>query len=159
MDLLPRLLDAPDDDALRLVYADALEEGGEPEKGEYLRLECAWRRDGGVLLHDWPQNVRELKATLEVARVRAGDGPVRREHLPDALSQLLRDRSFPAAPAGPLPPLELLVPRFRTPSRDELTLVVSRLRSVTEIADFFGKDRKQVYRWLERHALEVPTDD
>lgn len=53
MDLLPRLLDAPDDDALRLVYADALEEGGEPEKGEYLRLECAWRRDGGVGPRDW----------------------------------------------------------------------------------------------------------
>jgi uncharacterized protein (TIGR02996 family) len=37
---LQALLAAPEDDALRLVYADWLEERGDP-RGEYLRCQCA----------------------------------------------------------------------------------------------------------------------
>src|SRR5262245_34100031 len=37
---LQAVLDSPEDDALRLVYADWLEERGDP-RGEYLRCQCA----------------------------------------------------------------------------------------------------------------------
>ena len=34
------ILDAPDDDAPRLVYADWLDEHGDPDRGEFIRLQC-----------------------------------------------------------------------------------------------------------------------
>ena len=38
--LLAAVLAAPDDDAPRLVYADWLDENGEPERAEFIRLGC-----------------------------------------------------------------------------------------------------------------------
>lgn len=38
--LLKAILAAPDDDTVRLVYADWLEEHGQPERAEYIRIEC-----------------------------------------------------------------------------------------------------------------------
>jgi uncharacterized protein (TIGR02996 family) len=38
--LLAAVLAAPDDDAVRLVFADWLEEHGEEERGEFIRLQC-----------------------------------------------------------------------------------------------------------------------
>lgn len=37
---LQAILDNPDDDAPRLVYADWLEERGQPERAEFMRLQC-----------------------------------------------------------------------------------------------------------------------
>ena len=39
--LLRAVLEAPDDDAPRLVYADWLEEHGEAERAEFIRVDCA----------------------------------------------------------------------------------------------------------------------
>jgi uncharacterized protein (TIGR02996 family) len=45
--LLRDVLDAPDDDGARLRYADRLDELGEPERAEFIRLDCLrWR--------EWP---------------------------------------------------------------------------------------------------------
>ncbi|MCP3141467.1 sigma 54-interacting transcriptional regulator [Pyxidicoccus xibeiensis] len=114
-----------------------------------------------LLLHDWPHNVRELEQVLTAAAVRAGGGPLRREHLPPSLVERLRDRTFPtpAAAAGTTPmPLEVLVPRDRPPSRDELHTVLTRLEgNMAQVADFFGKDRRQVYRWAERLGIDPDT--
>jgi uncharacterized protein (TIGR02996 family) len=41
---LQAILAAPDDDAPRLVYADWLEEHGQPERAEFIRLQCAMER-------------------------------------------------------------------------------------------------------------------
>jgi len=38
--LLQAVLDAPDDDALRLIFADWLEEHGEAERAEFIRVQC-----------------------------------------------------------------------------------------------------------------------
>src|SRR5579884_4313008 len=43
---LQAILEAPDDDAPRLIYADWLEENGEPERAEYIRLEIERERLG-----------------------------------------------------------------------------------------------------------------
>ncbi|HZI14383.1 MAG TPA: sigma 54-interacting transcriptional regulator [Myxococcus sp.] len=111
-----------------------------------------------LLLHDWPHNVRELEQALAAAAVRAGNGPLRREHLPPAWVERLKDRAFPApavpAPAAPMP-LEVLVPRDRPPGREELHTVLTRLEgNMAQVADFFGKDRRQVYRWAEKLGID-----
>ena len=38
--LLRAIRAAPEDDTVRLVYADWLEENGQPERAEFIRLEC-----------------------------------------------------------------------------------------------------------------------
>jgi transcriptional regulator with GAF, ATPase, and Fis domain len=116
-----------------------------------------------LALHAWPQNVRELQATLQVAKIRAVGGQLRREHFPEALTARLLDRQFvaPEQPSAPVAlPLEVLVPRNRAPSREELELVLERTGgSVAATAEFFDKDRRQIYRWLERFGLKRGTDE
>jgi uncharacterized protein (TIGR02996 family) len=41
---LQAILDAPADDTPRLVYADWLEEHGQPDRGEFIRVQCALAR-------------------------------------------------------------------------------------------------------------------
>jgi uncharacterized protein (TIGR02996 family) len=43
--LLQAILDDPEDDGLRLVYADWLEEHGEPERAEFIRVQIELARD------------------------------------------------------------------------------------------------------------------
>jgi uncharacterized protein (TIGR02996 family) len=43
-DLLRAVLDAPEDDAPRLIYADWLDENGQPARAEFVRLQCAMDR-------------------------------------------------------------------------------------------------------------------
>ncbi|HYT91050.1 MAG TPA: TIGR02996 domain-containing protein [Gemmataceae bacterium] len=40
-DFLNAILDSPEDTGLRLVYADWLEEHGDPDRAEFIRVECA----------------------------------------------------------------------------------------------------------------------
>lgn len=42
--LLAAIRDSPDDDAPRLIYADWLEEHGEPERAEFIRVQCRLAR-------------------------------------------------------------------------------------------------------------------
>jgi uncharacterized protein (TIGR02996 family) len=44
--LIQAILDDPDDDGVRLVYADWLEEHGQPERGEFIRVQCELARRG-----------------------------------------------------------------------------------------------------------------
>src|SRR5262249_9638536 len=41
---LQAIREAPDDDAVRLIYADWLEEHGQPERAEFIRVQCALAR-------------------------------------------------------------------------------------------------------------------
>jgi len=72
---LQAVLDEPDDDAPRLIYADWLEERGDP-RGEFIRVQCALER-----LPMGAAARRELKARerhLEAAHRRAWLGPLYR---------------------------------------------------------------------------------
>jgi len=42
--LLDAIRAAPDDDAPRLVYADWLDEHGQPERAEFIRVQCELAR-------------------------------------------------------------------------------------------------------------------
>jgi transcriptional regulator with GAF, ATPase, and Fis domain len=112
-----------------------------------------------LLLYDFPYNVRELEQLLAAAVVRAeGESVLRTVHLPPAVAQALTSRR-PAARTSslaPEAPLDVLVDRARVPDAEELGLVFERMGgNVTLVAQFFGRDRRQVYRWLARAGIGV----
>jgi transcriptional regulator with GAF, ATPase, and Fis domain len=119
-----------------------------------------------LLLHDWPRNVRELEQVVAAAAVRAGPaGVIGLEHLPEALATRVtaRDAGDVAGPDAAasreaVPPLELLVDRTATPDEPTLRMVLERLDgNLVKVAELFGRDRKQIYRWLERYGLDAES--
>jgi DNA-binding NtrC family response regulator len=105
-----------------------------------------------LLLHDWPRNVRELEMVIAAASVRAGpDRVIQCAHLPESIGAAVAARTQARRSDAPL---DLVVPRDRTPSLADLQIVLTRFDgSIARVADYFGKDRKQVYRWLERAGI------
>ncbi len=108
-----------------------------------------------LVVHDWPANVRELEHVLAAAAARAGDDVIRAEHLPLAIAARLRDRGRSDA-AAPAMPLALTVDAGAAqPSADDLVRVLRHYGgSVALVAGFYNRDRRQIYRWLERHGLD-----
>jgi DNA-binding NtrC family response regulator len=107
-----------------------------------------------LLLYGWPRNVRELETVMGAASIRAGEGrAIRCEDLPAVISAPMTDSKAPRAE----PPLALLVPGDQVPSVSDLRLVMDRFEgNVARVAEYFGKDRKQIYRWLERAGTDPP---
>jgi DNA-binding NtrC family response regulator len=112
-----------------------------------------------LLLFDWPFNVRQLEQVLAVSAIRAAkEGTLRVAHLPEALGAPLAVRRETAAKRPSEPPLEVRVARDTVPSASALTLVLSHYRgNLAEVAHYFGKDRRQIYRWAERHGIDVDS--
>jgi transcriptional regulator with GAF, ATPase, and Fis domain len=108
-----------------------------------------------LLLHDWPHNVRQVEQVVQQAALRASGAPViRSEHLPPGMPVAAADTGERAIDGGV--PLALLVDRRGPPSRDDLATVLEHFGGVVaDVATFFGKDRKQVYRWMRRHGIDV----
>jgi len=113
------------------------------------RLRLTAHAAEALLLHDWPYNVRELEQVIAVAAVRAGSGGVvRLEHLPPAIAAPLARRAPASTPPAPL---AALVDPSAPPSREALARVLAEYDGrIADVARYFGKDRKQVYRWIER---------
>ncbi len=110
-----------------------------------------------LCLHDWPGNVRDLEQAVSASVVRSGGDPLALAHLDAELSVPLRRRREGAGAEGePQVPLALRVDRHGVPDRDQLALVLRQMEgNVARVAEFFGKDRRQVYRWLARHDLDI----
>jgi len=113
-----------------------------------------------LLLYHWPFNVRELEQVISAAGVRAAQGNrVRCEHLPDEVTRVLGPRATAKEPVAnesePLPAMPM-VPRDAVPARDDLMAVLAYFAgNVAQVAEYFGKDRKQVYRWAERYQIDL----
>src|SRR5579872_1614374 len=89
--LFAAILDAPDDDAPRLVYADWLDEHGQPERAEFIRVQIERAR----LLADNPR-AEALKKREKVLWEAHGDGW--RKELPVwARPRCLYERGFATA--------------------------------------------------------------
>jgi DNA-binding NtrC family response regulator len=103
-----------------------------------------------LLLHDWPENVRELTGLL--GRVLATHGQVealRSAHLPAKIRERVELSTTDQLRASAV---DLQV----VPSRDELASLLTRFRGdVATLAAFFARDKRQVYRWLKRHDLKL----
>jgi two-component system C4-dicarboxylate transport response regulator DctD len=141
------------DDILPLFTAFVREQGIEKFELEPDALEA-------LLIAPWPRNVRELKAfaqrwvqVLLPGRPEAGETPVLKlEDLPEELTLPVRYRRKAALP----PALELVA----RPSREELLHALDlHDGSIKKVADEYGKDRKQVYRWIELYGIKRELDE
>jgi transcriptional regulator with GAF, ATPase, and Fis domain len=110
-----------------------------------------------LLLHDWPFNVRELEQTVTAALVRATEGTLRHEHLPEPMARPIASRARSGASETPAPaPLRVRVPADAVPDAEGLRMVLEELGgNVARVASYFGKDRKQIYRWAERLGVKI----
>ncbi|MBT9556138.1 MAG: sigma 54-interacting transcriptional regulator [Myxococcales bacterium] len=111
-----------------------------------------------LLIAPWPHNVRGLRAAVRQADVRARSTPasasteIRLAHLPPAIADLIGKslRTAPGAAPGP----------FARPSPEELKATLSHYGGrIHLVAQHFGKDRRQIYRWLEYAGLSPKGDD
>lgn len=100
-------------------------------------VECALR-------YDWPRNVRQLLKSTESALVHGVGRDNLSHHVFDELLTL--QEAERAA--------QLLGPDSR-PTAGALQDALSKSGgNVSEVARFFGCDRKQIYRWLKRYGIE-----
>jgi transcriptional regulator with GAF, ATPase, and Fis domain len=110
-----------------------------------------------LILHDWPANVRELELALAQAAVRAEAENARvivLLHLPSAIADRLASRSTPAGEGG-TPSAGEVADEASPPSARELEEALERHDyNISAVAREFGKERRQIYRWMERHGLD-----
>ena len=119
--------------------------------------EAPWDPDvaEALALAAWPYNVRQLRQVVQAALVRSGGAALGLADLPPGLAGPVEARLPELSRESGEPPLALLVRRDATPTREELALVLRRFGgNVAQAADFFGKDRRQVYRWGARLDLD-----
>ncbi len=123
------------------------------------------RHDGGLRLsvdaaeallsYEWPFNVRELEQEMAAAAIRARDQVVLLRDLPERFSARLGERLQKAAVTDELP-LALSVPRDQVPTADGLNEVMKHFGgNIARVAEYFGKDRRQIYRWADRYEIDI----
>jgi transcriptional regulator with GAF, ATPase, and Fis domain len=151
-DLLARLsgfpvrvppLRARREDILALAARFLRDQPGAPQ----LSVEAA----EALVLHAYPHNVRELEHALAAARTRwNGEGPMSAQHLPESI------RNRASIPADRPPPERAALPSGARPSREDLLATLERFRgNVAQAASHYGRDRHQIYRWIEHFELDV----
>jgi len=113
-----------------------------------------------LLMHPWPFNVRELRTIAAQLRMHAdtNETPVELDaieaRLTDTARLLEASAEAPAITAEAAEPMSDV--KNGPPTRAELETLLREYRgNVTELARAVGRSRKQVYRWLEQHALDA----
>jgi transcriptional regulator with PAS, ATPase and Fis domain len=107
-------------------------------------------------LHRWPFNVRELEQQMRLAGRLGGAGPIELAQLPPMLRLPFDVRSGQTTEVSRKDLALLNIAADRVPSREELEQVLAHFEgNVSQAAGFFGKDRRQLYRWAERHGMEL----
>jgi transcriptional regulator with GAF, ATPase, and Fis domain len=134
-----------------------------------LRLHHAWRdaRPGAraapiellpdavetLLLHPWPDNLRGVDRLVHRLATATHTAAVGRAELPAWL------RDLEPAPAEPTAEPAPARGRRETPARAEIERAYHELGgSVRALARHFGRDRKQIYRWLAALGLKKGDD-
>ncbi len=119
-----------------------------------LTVDCA----EALLLYAWPGNVRELKHVAMSTAMQAGSSAtIRLEHLPATISEALSDRAS-ADDSDPSSVALAGIPRDVAPSEEHLKAVLAHYEgNIANVAAFFGKNRRQIYRWTERHGISVES--
>ena len=145
-----------------------------------VHLHAAWQRSGAppsalpplsvdtvelLLLQRWPLNLRALERLVRELTTRCHDRVVEPCDLPDWLDTTspseptASTRTLAAATSPTIPPPSifdplLAPPRPPLPSRDEFVAAFEQLGgSVRALARHFGRERRQIYRWIEAHGV------
>ena len=118
-------------------------------------------------MHDWPDNRRGVQRLVHRLASSELEAPITRVHLEQLLPELVRapagDATVEAAPETRRSASPPAAPRPARPTRDELLAVYAATGgNVRAMSRHFGKDRRQIYRWLkeldiERHADQRST--
>jgi len=103
-----------------------------------------------LLLHPWPRNIRELRSVMRRLGLLLGDrAEVRRADVDAALEapvSATNDSPLCSSGSGGRPGV---------PAREDLAAQIAVLRgNVSRLAEHYGKDAKQIYRWLKRYRLD-----
>lgn len=133
------------------------------------RLHRAWAEPRGVtavplefeaeavealLLAPWPENLRGLQRLVH-ACARLPAGPIALEHLPTWTLQ--EERVDTPETESPTPTPEGKRSFRPRPRREELLAALSANGwSLRATARHFERDRKQIVRWVEMYAIEIP---
>jgi DNA-binding NtrC family response regulator len=107
-----------------------------------------------MALHAWPFNVRELRQLVRHALLlKPTGGTLTVDDLPEAFRQRRPEQHAAAAQVDAR--VAVLLSSGEIPSARQLRQLIEEFRgSVKEVAAFLGKDRKQIYRWLQRHRID-----
>ncbi|HYJ10363.1 MAG TPA: sigma 54-interacting transcriptional regulator, partial [Polyangiaceae bacterium] len=110
-----------------------------------------------ILNWSWPDNLRGLNRLVHRLLTASTSSSV--EVGVSLLSEAMPEM-FAAASQVPPPPPAASRQASERPGRDDfLAVYESSGRSVRATAKHFGRDRKQIYRWLEVFGVERPTGD
>jgi transcriptional regulator with PAS, ATPase and Fis domain len=140
----------------------------------FAQLLTAWNRERGacvqlqlladaaevILLHDWLDNLRGLSRLVHRLASFEPATPLGLSALRDAMPELFREGpphfASPRPATGDTAPPQADEPdKFRSrPSREELLAVYEATGcSVRATSKHFGKDRRQIYRWLDSFGI------
>ncbi len=99
-----------------------------------------------LALHRWPFNVRELRSLVQrLTLLVPNGGPITASLLPDEFAAVRRSGQRS---------VELPPPRIE-PTPEELRRLAEELRgNVKAMAEFAGKGREQIYRWMRRYNID-----
>ena len=115
-----------------------------------------------LLLHDWPYNVRELMKVAAELRIRGRDLPVldlplvaeRLQPRPQGDKKEERARRTSQAEITAAPSSE--EKERPIPTAEELVALLREHGGrIADVARATGRSRKQVYRWLDTHGIDV----
>jgi DNA-binding NtrC family response regulator len=100
-----------------------------------------------LMIYRWPLNTRELRSVMRRALSDVTSGLIGLALLPDLVATPITRRALATgSPTG-----------RNAPAAEELLRVFARYdHVVSAVAEHFKKDRRQIYRWLERYGLDVP---
>ena len=123
------------------------------ERAIALRPQVAER----LLLFGWPDNLRGIDRLVHRLLVAGYEGFVGMSALKDALPELLAP---PGASSSDAPKMPSGRPLSDRPTREEFMAVYeANGHSVRATSKHFGRDRRQVYRWLEQFGIARPSND
>ena len=121
-----------------------------------------------LVLFDWPDNLRGLSRVLEALRSGSHRPPYAASDLPpelaahvDRLRRAAGGGSAGEAAAQPKPLVApAQIPSGELPSQEALVEAIAVCGgNMQAVARTFGRDRRQVYRWLRRYGIDIDDVD
>lgn len=112
----------------------------------------------GLLLHPWPLNVRELRVVMERLSLLANETTpfTSRDlrHVLDADQEATARTAEPSAlPNSASGPQSQILTSERPTQADLEAQLIRAQGNVTRLAEHYGKNPKQIYRWMQRYGL------